>query len=804
MRTDRYRWLGVAWLLAALAAPAAAQSVRVSPASFGLAPGASRQLTAYVNGVASSKVTWSVNGVAGGNAALGVIDPSGRYTAPAVPPEGVSLLARATSLANPAASGASAITVRYPTPWVSGLSPTRLTLGEFTLQVRGGQFVDGARVLWNGAPLPTVFSSASLLTATGTATQVGSVRISVANPGSGSVSTSLSLAVSAPTATRTPTRTATARPTATATREPTRAATMTATREPTRAPTALPTATSTATREPTRVPTATSTREPTMPPTATREPTRTATLLMTVMASPTRTATGVMTVPRSPEPTRTAAQPTATRTATGGTPPPTSPPPTPDPLAVTYGRFLDQASFGPTQASLARVAQLGIPAYLEEQFSTAESPWPPVTSSDRSEVINAFFGNALNGQDQLRQRVLFALSEVIVESGNKNTNNEDIIPWLQLLSRNAFGNYRTLLREITIDASMGKFLDLANSGFFGGAANENYPREVMQLFSIGLYRLNPDGSVQLDGQGKPIPTYTQQDVQQLARALTGWTYGNPSGIPPTWANSNYYPGPMLPVAAYHDKTAKTVLGHALPANQSATQDLDAVVDILFEHPNLGPFLALRLIRALVTSNPSPAYVARVAAAFDGSGPRGDLKAVLRAVLLDPEARNDTPPANFGRLRTPMQHTIALARALGLDVGPASQFAYLFTDMNESLLDAPSVFGHYSPMYRMPVSGLFGPEFQIYSPSDAVNRANLFYNFFYSPWPINPALQPFVAVAGDANALVTAVDQKLLYGRMLPTTRSALLNAMPQMPDNNARAMTAVYLTSMCGEYLVQR
>jgi uncharacterized protein (DUF1800 family) len=474
-----------------------------------------------------------------------------------------------------------------------------------------------------------------------------------------------------------------------------------------------------------------------------------------------------------------------------------------DPLNITYGRLLDQTSFGPTQASMAHIAQVGIPAYLNEQFAMPESPWPAVSTTDRGLVVDAFFNNALAGQDQLRQRVVFALSEIIVEASNKNTNNEDIIPWLQLLSRNAFGNYRTLLREIALDASMGKFLDLANSGFFGGAPNENFPREVMQLFSIGLYQLNADGSLQRNGQGAPIATYTQTDVQQMAKALTGWTYGNPSGTPPSYANSNYYPGPMLPVEKYHDKSAKTVLGHPLAANQTATQDLDGAIDILFQHPNLGPFVAVRLIRALVTSNPSPAYIARVAAAFNG-GTRGDMQATLRAVLLDPEARNDTPPSNFGRLRTPMQHTIALARALNLDLGSPSQFAYLFYDMNEGLLDAPSVFGHYSPMFRLPVSGLFGPEFQIYSASDAVNRGNLFYLFMYSPWPINPALQPFVNVAGNPAALVNAVDQALLYGRMLPATRAALLTALPQMPDNNARVLTTVYLTSMAGEYLVQR
>jgi uncharacterized protein (DUF1800 family) len=474
-----------------------------------------------------------------------------------------------------------------------------------------------------------------------------------------------------------------------------------------------------------------------------------------------------------------------------------------DPLAVTYGRFLDQATFGPTQSLTAHVAQIGIPAFIDEQFAMPESPWPALDTAQRSDAVDAFFANALAGQDQLRQRVIYALSEIIVEAMNKNTNGDEIVPWLQLLSRNAFGNYRTLLKEITLDASMGKYLDLANSGLTGGAPNENFPREVMQLFSIGLYQLNLDGSVQVDAHNVPIPTYTQTDVQQMAKALTGWTYGNSSGTPPSYGNFNYYPGPMLPVAAYHNTSAKTILGQPLPANQSIQQDLDGAIDILFQHPNVGPFLATRLIRALVTSNPSPAYIARVATAFNGSGTRGDMQAVIRAILLDPEARNDAPPANFGRLRTPMQHTIALARALGLDLGPADQFAYLFYDMNEGLLDAASVFGHYSPSYHIPMTPLFGPEFQIYAASDAVDRANLFYGFMYSPWPINPMLQPFVNVAADPAALVNAVDQALLYGRMLPATRAALLTALPAMPDDNARALTALYLTSMSGEYLVE-
>lgn len=780
MRGHACRWLRLAVLLSVMAAaPAGAATVRVVPGASSIVVETSRRFTAYVNNVPATRVAWSVNDIAGGNASVGTIDRGGTYTAPAAPPAGYTVTVRATTFSDPVISATSLLTIRYPIPVLAGVTPSTLPVGPFALEVRGSGFVPGATVLWNGAPLPTTVVSSTLVRATGTADAAGTMRVSVANPGPGAVSAARSLTVK-----RDPTRTPTLRATATA--------------PPTRTPTLRPTDTHTATQRPSS--TATASAPPSVPPTSTSTamPPATATMMPTSTTRPSETRTPALTG----QPTPSATPPRQpTRTATAALSPTITP--TPDPLAITYGRLLDQTSFGPTQASMARLAQIGIPAYLSEQFAMPESPWPAVNTTDRSLVVDAFFNNALKGQDQLRQRVIFALSEIIVEASNKNTNNEDIIPWLQLLSRNAFGNYRTLLREITLDASMGKFLDLANSGFFGGAPNENFPREVMQLFSIGLYRLNQDGSVQRDGQGVPLATYTQTDVQQLARALTGWTYGNAGGTPPAYANSNYYPGPMLPVEKYHDKSAKTLLGQALPSNQTAIQDLEAAIDIIFQHPNVGPFLATRLIRALVTSNPSPAYVSRVAAAFNGPV-RGDMQATLRAVLLDPEARDDAPPASFGRLRTPMQHTIALARALNLDLGQPSQFAYLFYDMNEGLLDAPSVFGHYSPMYRLPVSGLFGPEFQIYSASDAVNRGNLFYLFLYSPWPINPALQPLVAVAGNPAALVDAVDQALLYGRMLPATRAALLAALPQMPDNNARVLTAVYLTAMAGESLVQR
>jgi hypothetical protein len=745
------------------ATPAFAVVVTINPTSFTTPINGTRQVSAQVSGTTNPAVTWSVNNVVGGNAIVGTINSSGLYTAPAVPPVGWTVTIKATSVASPSISATCIATVRNQIPRLDSLSPTTLVPGPFTLTVNGSRYVNGAKVLWNGSPLTTTFVSSTRLTATGNATQLGNFFVSVANPGPEAVSPTLTVTVSSNLAVAL---------------------------TPAAANLALG-----ATQQFQASVTGSTNQGVTWKVNGTTGGNAT---------NGTITASGLYsapsTLPASPSVTITAVsvvdgltQGTATVTFQ-------------DPLAITCGRFLEQSTFGPTPQLLAHVRQVGIQAFLDEQFALPESAWPPLGTATRSNAVTSFFLNAANGPDQLRQRMVHALSEIIVISMNKNTNGNEIVPWLQLLSRNAFGNYRTLLREITLDASMGKFLDLANSVKPGpnSGANENYARELMQLFSIGLYQLNPDGSQKLDPQGQAIPAYTQEDVRQLALALTGWTYGNSTGVPPNYINSNYYPGPMLPIANNHDTSLKTLLGQPLNG-RTIMADLDGSIDIIFNHPNVGPFIAIRLIRALVTSNPSPAYITRVAAAFNnnGLGVRGDMKAVIKAILLDPEARNDAPPANFGRLRTPVQNTLALMRALNIPTGDPSQYAYIYDSMGESMLNAPSVFGHYSPMFRIPRTSLSGPEFQIYSATDAVNRANLFYSFFYNPWPINPALQPFVNVASNSQALVNAVDNALLFGRMSPQLRTAILNALPAMYDNNQRVMTALYITVTSGEYLVQ-
>jgi uncharacterized protein (DUF1800 family) len=480
----------------------------------------------------------------------------------------------------------------------------------------------------------------------------------------------------------------------------------------------------------------------------------------------------------------------------------TNPPPT----TGSAVRFLNQTTFGATPALKTQVEQIGFEAFLNEQFVLSESTYPDPLTATTQQTVDRFWANMFKGNDQLRQRTVYALSQIWVESFNKNSEPEMMIPWLRILSKNAFGNYRSLMREVTLDASMGHYLDLVNSNKPTATmgANENYARELMQLFTIGLYKLNVDGSYQLDAAGRPIPVYSQTDVRQLALALTGWTYPTTPGQTPSGNNGSYYPGEMEPRQANHDTTAKTILGQNLPAGQTIQQDLDGALDIIFNHGNVAPFVATRLIRAFVTSNPSPAYIQRVALVFEnnGAGVRGDLKAVIRAILLDPEARNDNPAPEFGRLRTPLQHTIAVFRALGANFNEPLFFAYVYRDMGEGILNAPSVFGHYSPMYRVPNGGgLFGPEFQIYTPTEAVNRANFIYQAMHENWV---GVSEFTNLAGNSTNLINAVDQRFLDGKMSPAMRDSIAAALPSAQDNKSRAVAAIYLVVTSGDFVVQR
>ena len=467
---------------------------------------------------------------------------------------------------------------------------------------------------------------------------------------------------------------------------------------------------------------------------------------------------------------------------------------------LAAARLLEQATFGPTPASIVKVKQIGVDAWLEEQFNAAETAIPDPGGMNSGTLKASYISRLSTAPDQLRQRVAYALGQIIVISMNKNIYPNEIVPYLQILSRNAFGNYRTLLGEISTSAQMGKYLDIANSNkpAPGSGAIENYPRELMQLFTIGLWQLNSDGSQVLDANRKPVSSYDQTAVQQVALAFTGWTFAGPNNN--NWEN---FSGPLQPHDVNHDMRQKVFLGCTLPAGQSTVTDLNATLDCIFRHPNVAPFIATRLIRSLVSSNPSSAYIQRVAAVFEnnGAGVKGDLRATVKAILTDPEARDDA--GSTGRLRDPTQHLIAVVRALNGSIGPGNQLSWQMSRIGQEPLTPPSVFGFYSPLYRVPRVGVFGPEFQIYSPTDAVLRGNLIWQALTnggSDFTID--LGPFQSAATLAD-VIDRVDQALLYGRMPQPMRQTLANVMAAQDTATARLQMALYLTALSGLYAVQ-
>ncbi len=292
-------------------------------------------------------------------------------------------------------------------------------------------------------------------------------------------------------------------------------------------------------------------------------------------------------------------------------------------------RFLEQTTFGPTSALISQVQQTGFQNFLASQFAMAPTIYadPAPTETNLSPLQQRYLVQLLTAPDQLRQRVAFALGQIFVISGTKDTLPTEFTPYLNLLETDAFTNYRQIMQDVTLSPAMGYYLDMVNndkpSVTLGTHADENYARELMQLFTVGLSMLNEDGSVQVDGSGNPIPTYTQATVSAFAVVYTGWTYPTQAGATLQKHNPAYWVGPMEALDSNHDMTAKSPLlqypgvanGGALPAGQTSAQDLQGALDNIFNHPNVPPFVSKQLIQHLVTSNPSPAYVQRVADVF---------------------------------------------------------------------------------------------------------------------------------------------------------------------------------------------
>ncbi len=538
---------------------------------------------------------------------------------------------------------------------------------------------------------------------------------------------------------------------------------------------------------------------------------------------------GETTAPAPPPPTGSAPPP----------PPPPPPPPAPSAAQLaSAAKLLDLTTFGADYAQIDSTARVGNDAWLDQQFTTSPTNHLPIVlrytnqygfnnQNPMSGTFRRFawWEATLTAPDQLRQRVAYALTQIFVVSDNNDAiflNPLALSSYYDMLLANAFGNFRDLLKAVTLHPVMGVYLSHVNNAKANPATNtfpdENYAREVMQLFCIGLFELNSDGSQKRDANGNPIPTYDNGDIQEFAKVFTGLSYGPaPSGGASFFGN----PTPVLHVPmrmfeAHHDTTAKQLLnGVVVPAGQTGMQDIDAAVDNLFNHPNVGPFIGRLLIQRLVTSNPSPSYIGRVSAAFAGNGsvPRGDMETVLRAVLEDPEA------ASGIRLREPFLRYVAMHRTLHATSAdgtyPALGYIGQFL-LQQNVLSSPSVFNFYSPNFspagELGQAGKVAPEMQITTDSTIVGYANLVAYALYGQQSIDtPANFPTIhldlsdleALAGDPIALVDRIDLLFTDARMDAATKTAIRTAIePLASDLPGRTKLALYLALISPAYVV--
>ena len=487
-------------------------------------------------------------------------------------------------------------------------------------------------------------------------------------------------------------------------------------------------------------------------------------------------------------------------------------------------RFLQQTTFGPTPALVAQVQQSGLQAFLTNQFAMPATPYadPAMTETSLGPLQQRFFVQTLTAQDQLRQRVAFALSQIFVIAGDKISDPTAFTNYLRLLENDAFTNYRQIMKDVTLSPAMGHYLDMVNNDKPGTGqhANENYARELMQLFTVGTALLNEDGSLQLDSSNNPIPTYTQAQVQEFALAYTGWTYPTMPGATQQKHNPSYWTGSMVATDSNHDTTSKQLLqytnaasGGLLPGGQSAAQDLDGAIDNIFNHPNLPPFVSRELIQHLVTSNPSPAYIQRVSEVFknNGASVRGDIKAVITAILLDPEARrgDDSTSANAGdgHLQEPILYIAGLLRAFGA-ASDGANLSGQGSGMGQNALFPGSVFNFFSPNFVIPGTSLYGPEFQILTTATSLNRANFVNTFVFgslgSTTTVNfgsyASRLPIPVVLDSLNTL-------MLHGTMTADMKTSILTAMQAVPAGTNQTLqqtqTAIYLIGTSSQYQVQ-
>ena len=513
-------------------------------------------------------------------------------------------------------------------------------------------------------------------------------------------------------------------------------------------------------------------------------------------------------------------------------------------------RLAKQATFGPNQALVGHMTTESASAWLDEQFGLTGSTYAdlaqrvvPTTfcNSDAGmatpncgrdyrtalPVQMRFYADAVNNPDQLRQRVAFALSQLTVASATLVHTTAGTAALNQIFLDNAFGNYRDILKAVTLNPFMGSYLNMADSQ--AAAPNENYAREMMQLFSIGVSVLNPDGTLKLDAGGAPIPTYTSDDVHSVARALSGWTYARIAGAKAASPYQLDYSQPMVPNTAVYDATAKSFLGRTVPAGATPQASVDTVIDAAFNHANTAPFVSKFLIQQLVISNPSPAYVQRVAQVFadNGSGVRGDMKAVIRAILLDGEARGDAKSGDAdGKVKEPVLMAIALGRLIG---EATDGYVYTVRDavLGQEPFAAPSVFNFYPPNF--PLSGsatLVSPPSKLMTTATAIARHNLAFDWTVNGDPTRTEYAPKASIAGaigttpdwsgwdalaaDPDALIAQLNLLVFNNTLTSAQSAAIRNAVVAVTNKtpsvqaHKRAQTALYLAASSPFFQIDR
>ncbi|MEO8154288.1 MAG: DUF1800 domain-containing protein [Rhizobacter sp.] len=549
---------------------------------------------------------------------------------------------------------------------------------------------------------------------------------------------------------------------------------------------------------------------------------------------------------------------------------PTFPPPTGSDVPASReaaARFLTQASFGPTDASVQRVTELGYSQWIDEQLAkpatSHQTTWETLDASAKAVsvdntvgqdgVLYSFWRGAVSGEDQLRQRVAFALSQIFVismQDANVGDNPRAVANYMDMLATKGFGKYRDLLEAVSLHPMMGRYLtSLGNRKAdtkTGRVPDENYAREIMQLFSIGLLQLNADGSVKMNGT-VPAETYTPADIAGLAKVFTGWSWACP--VAPTSTNSTCFGNgsvtvsgtatsdpdrlfkPMINYPQYHAPEEKRFLTAVIPANTSGPASLKTALDTLASHPNVGPFLGKQLIQRLVTSNPSPAYVRDVAQVFNSTG--GDMKAVVKAILTHKEARSIT--STSGKVREPVMRVAAYLRAFS-STSDSGYYKIGNTDdpgtrLGQTPMRSPTVFNFYRPGYVPPGSNaaaanLEAPELQIAHETTAAGYVNFVRGVVQNGVGVNPGtptnradVQPNftaeLALATTPSDLVDRINSKLMYGTMPAALKTEIVTAVgkitipasPQTSIDNAkrtRVNSAIFLTLVSPEFQVQK